>query len=64
MTNLAARTIPPEGSSRLAFLQKKMPYMCVWGEAGNHFIELNHLLTYITSTCAVSCDFEKSSKPQ
>lgn len=65
MTDSAVRTIAPKGSSRLALLsEENAKFACVCGKGGNHFIELNHFLTDITSTCAVSCDFEKSLKPQ
>lgn len=66
MTSSAIGTIPPKGSSRLALLsEENAKYACVCGKGGgDNFIELNHFLTDITSTCAVSCDFEKGSKPQ
>jgi len=61
MSNSAARTNPPAGSSRLSLLSaENAKYVCVcgtgWG-GGDRFIEVNHFLTGITSTCAVSCDF-------
>lgn len=55
----------PIRQQQLDFCQKKMPDTCgVWEAGANDFIELNHFLTRFSSTCAVSCDFDKSLKPQ
>lgn len=51
---------PQKAAADLLFCQKKMPDTCgVWEAGANDFIELNHFLTRFTSTCAVSCDFDK-----